>query len=60
MKMNAREMGAAIANETRVQGCNLITLITSNKFYMVSKDWFVENCYQPTQNYIFQYHSQWL
>ncbi|KAG8039952.1 hypothetical protein G9C98_000669 [Cotesia typhae] len=35
VKMNAREMGAAIVDETRVLGCNLITIITSNKFYMI-------------------------
>lgn len=59
-KMNTRELGGAIVNEAHVTGCNLITIITSNKYYMISKDWLIEYCYKPARNRVNKIYKNWL
>lgn len=58
--MNTREIGTAMINEVRSTGCNLITIITSNKYYMISKNWFVKYCYKPSQIRVHQLYNNWL
>lgn len=47
--MNGRNVGETIMNEARLRGCNLITFLTSNRYYLATKDWICENCYNPLE-----------
>lgn len=42
-------MGEKMLNEARATGCNLITLLTSNRYYLDTKDWICNNCYRPLE-----------
>ena len=59
-RMNAREVGAFVFNEARLRGCSLITFLTSNRLYIVSKDWLYENCYRSLETRSREFRHRYL